>query len=85
MNPKEQPVVWGYFADYDWVLFSQLFGRMIDLPKGYPLFCMDLKQLAVHLGVPRTVFPKQTTSEHHALNDAMWNKHLYDFLMKVSR
>lgn len=36
--------VYGYYADYDWVLFCSLFGRMIDLPKGFPMYCKDLKQ-----------------------------------------
>ncbi len=36
---------YGYFADYDWVLFCSLFGRMIDLPKGFPMYCRDLKQM----------------------------------------
>lgn len=36
--------VYGYYSDYDWVLFCSLFGRMIDLPKGFPIYCRDLKQ-----------------------------------------
>lgn len=36
--------VYGYYADYDWVLLCSLFGRMIDLPKGFPMYCKDLKQ-----------------------------------------
>lgn len=36
---------YGYFADYDWVVFCWLFGRMIDLPKGFPMYCRDLKQM----------------------------------------
>jgi hypothetical protein len=36
---------YAYYADYDWVLFCSLFGRMIDLPKGFPMYCKDLKQL----------------------------------------
>lgn len=36
--------VYGYYADYDWVLFCSLFGRMMDLPKGFPMYCIDLKQ-----------------------------------------
>lgn len=28
--------VLGYYADYDWVAFCQLFDRMIDLPKDFP-------------------------------------------------
>ena len=37
--------VYGYYADYDWVLFCSLFGRMMDLPKGFPMYCRDLKQM----------------------------------------
>ena len=36
--------VFAYYADYDWVVFCSLFGRMIDLPKGMPMYCRDLKQ-----------------------------------------
>lgn len=35
---------YGYYADYDWVVFCWLFGKMIDLPKGFPMYCIDLKQ-----------------------------------------
>jgi len=35
---------YGYYADYDWVVFCWLFGNMIDLPKGFPMYCIDLKQ-----------------------------------------
>jgi 3' exoribonuclease, RNase T-like len=42
MNP---PKFYGYYADYDWVLFCSLFGKMIDLPKGYPMYCNDLIQI----------------------------------------
>lgn len=40
-----QPEFYAYYADYDWVVFCWLFGRMIDLPKGFPMYCKDLKQL----------------------------------------
>jgi Ca2+/Na+ antiporter len=39
-----KPEFYGYYADYDWVLFCWLFGKMIDLPKGFPMYCIDLKQ-----------------------------------------
>ena len=35
---------YGYYADYDWVVFCWLFGKMINLPKGFPMYCVDLKQ-----------------------------------------
>ena len=41
---QEQPEFYGYYSDYDWVVFAQLFGTMMDLPKGFPMYCKDLKQ-----------------------------------------
>lgn len=38
------PKFYGYYSDYDWVVFCWLFGKMIDLPKGFPMYCIDLKQ-----------------------------------------
>lgn len=64
------PQFWAYYADYDWVVLCQLFGRMLDLPDGWPMFCMDIKQEAVRLGNPS--LPEQTSTEHHALADARW-------------
>lgn len=39
-----KPEFYAYYADYDWVAFCWLFGKMIDLPKGFPMYCRDLKQ-----------------------------------------
>lgn len=41
----EEIEFYAYYADYDWVVFCWLFGRMIDLPKGFPMYCRDLKQM----------------------------------------
>ncbi len=43
-NIKGNPKFYAYYADYDWVVFCWLFGKMIDLPKGFPMYCNDLKQ-----------------------------------------
>lgn len=40
----DDPEFYAYFADYDWVVFCSLFGTMMDLPKGFPMYCNDLKQ-----------------------------------------
>lgn len=74
----DQPEFWGYYADYDWVVLCQLFGRMIDLPGNWPKFCMDLKQLAVMRGIEK--LPKQTSTEHHALADARWVRDMWRLL-----
>ena len=72
------PEFWAYYADYDWVVFCQLFGTMMDLPVHMPKFCMDLKQLAVSKGNPE--LPKQESGEHNALEDACWNMRVHAFL-----
>ena len=41
----DKPKFYAYFADYDWVAFCWLFGKMIDLPKGFPMYSKDLKQI----------------------------------------
>ena len=69
---------WGYYADYDWVVFCQIFGTMMDLPKGFPMYCRDIKQVCDERG--NSELPKQETKEHNALNDAIWNKKAFELL-----
>lgn len=38
------PKFYAYFADYDWVAFCWIYGKMMDLPEGFPMYCQDLKQ-----------------------------------------
>ena len=42
---SKNPEFYAYYADYDWVVFCWLFGKMMDLPKGFPMYCKDLKQM----------------------------------------
>lgn len=52
-----QPEFYAYFADYDWVLLCSLFGCMMQLPPGFPMYCKDLKQYkdeAVEKGIYHT-------------------------------
>lgn len=42
---KVNPQFYAYYADYDWVAFCWLFGKMISLPDGFPRYCIDLKQM----------------------------------------
>lgn len=42
---RAQPEFWADYGAYDWVVICSLFGTMMDLPKGYPMFCRDLQQL----------------------------------------
>lgn len=74
---NDTPEFWGYYADYDWVVFCWLFGAMVDLPKGWPMYCRDLKQESDRLKAPKFTGPK---GEHNALADARWNRDLYKYL-----
>lgn len=106
---------YAYYADYDWVVFCWLFGKMMDLPDGFPMYCKDLKQMLDEkaesfIGTDLTKFninlnefeavkngnfssyvdaiknhskyPKQE-NEHSAIDDARWNKKLYEFLKQL--
>lgn len=72
------PQLWAWYAAYDHVALCQLWGRMIDLPDGVPMFTNDLKQEAVRLGSPK--MPKQTEGEHSALADARHNMAMAQYL-----
>lgn len=75
---------WGYFADYDWVLFCQLFGRMIDLPKHFPKYCLDIKQMMVEKEIKKSDLPKQDEREHNALADARHMKKMFEYVEKIA-
>lgn len=75
------PEFWAYYADYDWVALCQLYGRMIDLPDGWPAFCRDLQQIRAAVGAS---LPLQKSVEHHALADALWTKEAWEFLCRSS-
>jgi 3'-5' exoribonuclease-like protein len=76
----EKPEFWAYYADYDWVVLCQLYGTMMDLPKGWPMYCRDVKQLCDNMGNPK--LPEQSSTEHHALADAKWTKEAWEFLTR---
>ena len=90
---------YGYYSDYDWVVFCWIFGRMLDLPKGFPMYCKDLKQsldekqsvlrnLAIqnnskYCDIKQMKDYPRQTEEHNALSDALWNFELYKFLQSL--
>lgn len=74
-DPKQVQIC-GYYCDYDWVAFCWLFGSMIDLPKGLPMYCWDLKQFLDENNIPRDLQPNNPVP-HHALHDAIQEKDYY--------
>jgi hypothetical protein len=76
------PEFWAYYADYDWVVLCQLYGTMMQLPNGWPMFCRDLRQSLD--GVPLEEVPQQGKGEHHALADARWVRDTHLWLERRS-
>lgn len=66
---SSHPELWAYYAAYDHVALAQLWGRMIDLPTGIPMWTNDLQQELVLRGRKA---PPSPTDEHNALADARW-------------
>lgn len=75
------PELWAYYADYDHVVFCQLFGTMMDLPPGFPMYTRDIKQWADQLDVSN--LPEQEKDEHNALADARHNRVMWEHLDDV--
>lgn len=71
------PELWAYYAAYDHVALAQLFGRMLDLPDGVPMYTHDLMQELDRVGA---VPPAQESGLHNALADARWVHRSLDWL-----
>ena len=74
---RNHPEFWGYFCDYDWVALCGLYGRMVDLPPEFPMYCRDLKQEMDRIDVSGMNLPDQPENQHHALADARWIRDAY--------
>jgi hypothetical protein len=75
--------IWAYFASSDWIVFYQLFGRMLDMPKRFPKFVRDLKTFALDIGYTgkfKDLLPD--TGHHDALADARWNRDVHQLLLQ---
>lgn len=38
------PEFWGLYSAHDWVVFTQLWGPLVDKPKHFPWYCKDVVQ-----------------------------------------
>jgi hypothetical protein len=78
----DDPELWAWYADYDHVVLCQLWGTMMQLPKGMPMYTYDIKQECDRLDNP--TLPQQPAGEHHALADARHNKLRWEFLRDLA-
>jgi hypothetical protein len=69
------PEFWTYYGAYDWVAWCWLFGAMVDLPQGWPMYAYDLRQWLDHRGLGHVTQPDDMP--HHALSDARWVRQTY--------
>ncbi len=83
---EEECEFYGYYSAYDWVVFCWIFGTMMDLPKNFPMFCVDLKQMMQERCLTKEWKQKycpDPKGEHNALIDANWNYELYACILRT--
>jgi hypothetical protein len=73
--------LWADYGAYDHVALAQLFGTMMDLPAGCPMWTNDLRQEMARRGANDADLPAQdAAAAHNALADARWVRDAYDAL-----
>lgn len=71
-----QPELWAWYSAYDHVALAQLFGTMMDLPTGIPMYTHDFRSY-VDWDRVRSL-PKQAAGVHDALQDARHLKRMFE-------
>lgn len=69
-----QVELWANYGAYDHVCLAQLWGPMVRLPEGVPMFTHDVQQERARLGLAWDELPQQESGEHNALADARHNQ-----------
>ncbi|WP_433242452.1 hypothetical protein [Actinomadura nitritigenes] len=80
---EPDPLLVAWYGSYDHVVFAQLWGRMIDLPAGIPMWTYDLRQEVHRLGLTSDDLPEQEEGLHNALVDARHNRVVDEYLDTV--
>lgn len=80
INKDSNPTFWADHCAYDWVVFCQIFGTMMDLPDNFPKYCHDIKVEEMKLGDPK--MPEHSGREHDALEDAKHLMEKYRYIKK---
>ncbi|MEU3017317.1 hypothetical protein ABZ635_08005 [Nocardiopsis sp. NPDC007018] len=82
ISATPHPSLWAWFASFDHVALTWLFGPMVNMPEEIPMRTNDLKQEAERLGDP--ILPEQRADLHHALADARHNRVVADHLDRLA-
>lgn len=73
------PELWADWCAYDHVALCQLFGRMIDLPQGVPMWTHEFRQAVERAGNPELPAMNGLRA-HNALDDALELKMRFEWL-----
>lgn len=74
--------LWSWYAAYDHVALSQLWGPMVSKPSCVPNYTNDIRQEFQRFGNPKH---NVVSGYHNALMDAYYHKRLYEFIKKVGQ
>jgi hypothetical protein len=77
--------LWANYGAYDHVALAQLWGPMVRLPEGVPMFTHDIQQERARLGIAWDDLPQQESGEHNALADARHNQTVRRWLAERAR
>lgn len=82
LSGDSPPELWSWYGAYDHVALCQLWGTMMDLPVGIPMWTNDIRQEQERLGNPP--MPEQAKKEHHALADARHHRVMWEYLRELA-
>ncbi len=71
----EKPKFYAYYCSYDWVVFCWIFGKMIDLPKSFPMYCRDLQQIKDEVFERRLLKSKENFKDFELPPIKTWNNY----------
>jgi hypothetical protein len=81
LGMPDLPELWAWYGAYDHVVLAQLFGSMVNLPKGIPMWTRDLNEELRRCDSGRFPnVPQQSSGVHNALADARHIRAVYEYL-----
>lgn len=72
--------LWAYYASFDHIALTQLWGTMMELPDGIPMWTNDIQSQAY---LHRKGLPYMRAGKHNALEDARFNVVRYNALVEA--
>jgi len=76
------PELVGWCSAYDFVVFCQLWGTMMDVPRFIPHYMQDIQSLLDKESITDDMLPEQEGQAHNALADALQIKKILERLQK---